>query len=376
MATCRTCARTSSISVRRRLQMIAERRPQSVPRRNQAAALRPRKDPGDRPQILDPVARRTARRSRRDLQLLDVRDRRCQSKEPAERRMLDQLAIGVETTSRQTGPLASSSASGTSDTGRELAAITDHMHLLKMPTSYLRIVISLGQDLALLRESQRTVESRRRQRKNGPCRRPAAATERTAAPVKERQLHTARSRHAMQIRLHSLQVPARRRDSRRPSCCRNSRSSQFVDRPAPAAIRDNSDCRATCPECRSPVLSRRSFRIAARPAAATPHRAGRRRRSASDHFHSQSTVSKSLGSRVMLTIWPPSALMPNRRATRRNVLKKRQRFSGLCPRCRGNLDRARIESTREQALPLLLGRRSGPARSRPADRHSTSITSR
>ena len=132
---------------------LGERRAQAVPRRNHAAALRPRKHPGDRAEIVERPLTVAAGGPRRDRQVLDVVDRRGLREVADEARLVDEVAVDC--------PRALGHPRG--DGGplglrlRPPHARRHHRgprHLLQMPAGDLSVVVPLGEHLALLGEPQ------------------------------------------------------------------------------------------------------------------------------------------------------------------------------------------------------------------------------
>ena len=87
-------------------------------------------------------------------------------------------------------------------------------HLLEVAASDRRVGIVRGDDLALFRELQATINGARGLPEDRPVGRPAASPDRTAAPVEERQLDAPRPGHRGELALRPVEHPRRREESR------------------------------------------------------------------------------------------------------------------------------------------------------------------
>ena len=87
-------------------------------------------------------------------------------------------------------------------------------HLLEVAARDRRVGVVGGDHLALLGQPQPTIDRARRLAEDGPVRRPAAAPERPASTVEERQLDAARAGRRDQRRLGLVEHPGRGQEAR------------------------------------------------------------------------------------------------------------------------------------------------------------------
>ena len=188
---------------------LGERGAQPVPRRNHAAALRPCEDPRDRAEIVEGPLAATSRGPRRDRQVLDFLDRGRLLEVRDEARLVDQFAVHRPRTfgepGCQGGPLGGRRRPphGRGDEGGP-------RHLLEVASCDLGVVVAFREHLALLGQPERPVERLRREREDAPGGRTAAAPERSAAPVEEREVDAARRGRRVETLLCRMEAAAGR----------------------------------------------------------------------------------------------------------------------------------------------------------------------
>ena len=216
-----------------RLREGGQRRAETVPAGQHEAALHPAEAPGNGPQPGEHAAATPPGRARADGQLVDLVNRRRLLPEGQEVGcIVDELAIGLIGDVPPARPSRRASRSGSAARARATGQQRGVDHLLQMSPGdgRLAVVMSMTSPCSVMRMRPPTEPA-------GWARiarfgRPAAAGDRAAPAVEQREPHVVLARRRRASRLPGRgRAPSWRSGSRRPCCCPSSQSSSSASGP-------------------------------------------------------------------------------------------------------------------------------------------------